>query len=214
MTCSECQEILLDPGCRLAMDPHASAHARQCPACAVFQERQKFLTAGLAALATRETRRPPASIEEALLRELQPVRAGRWKMAGIAGVAAAAAVAFLWLPRPASQPLVVKQAAAQVVSIAAVAPQATEAPRRPHRSRPRRLHAIPAEPETASGFVDIPYAAPLEPTERAELVHVNMPVAALAAWGLPLPAVDPGLRVNADLVLGENGLARAVRLVR
>jgi hypothetical protein len=62
-------------------------------------------------------------------------------------------------------------------------------------------------------FVTVPYSAPIGPYERAELVRVNVPVVALAQWGLSVPAVDPGRRVNADVVIGEDGLARAVRLV-
>jgi hypothetical protein len=68
---------------------------------------------------------------------------------------------------------------------------------------------VPAHEE----FVAVPYSMPIGPNERAELVRVNVSVAALEQWGLRVSAFDPGQRVNADVVIGEDGLARAVRLV-
>jgi hypothetical protein len=76
--------------------------------------------------------------------------------------------------------------------------------------------AIYSRPQPAlvqADFVAVPYALPIEPNERAELVRVNVPVAALAQWGLPVSSFDPNQRINAEVVLGEDGLARAVRLV-
>ena len=67
-------------------------------------------------------------------------------------------------------------------------------------------------PETAE-FMAVPYSEPLSPYERREVVRVNVPVSALAAWGMRVVNDDPYRRVNADVVLGEDGLARAVRLV-
>jgi hypothetical protein len=54
---------------------------------------------------------------------------------------------------------------------------------------------------------------PLEPAERASIVRMEMPVAALVAAGMPLFAADTGARVQADVVVGEDGLARAIRLI-
>jgi hypothetical protein len=62
-------------------------------------------------------------------------------------------------------------------------------------------------------FVPIPYVTPLAPYERANVVRVNVPVAALLAAGLPVAAADAGATAQADLVVGPDGRARAVRLV-
>lgn len=62
-------------------------------------------------------------------------------------------------------------------------------------------------------FVAIPYVAPLAPYERAEVVRMNLPVSALIAAGLQVGAVDPGTQVVADVVVGQDGRARALRLV-
>jgi hypothetical protein len=42
---------------------------------------------------------------------------------------------------------------------------------------------------------------------------MNVPVSALIAAGLQVPAVDPGMQVVADVVVGQDGRARALRLV-
>ena len=62
-------------------------------------------------------------------------------------------------------------------------------------------------------FVPIPYVAPLGAYERAEVVRMEVPVAALIAAGFPMRTTDPGARAEADVVVGQDGRARAVRLI-
>jgi hypothetical protein len=62
-------------------------------------------------------------------------------------------------------------------------------------------------------FVPIPYVAPLGVYERAEIVRMEVPVAALIAAGFPMRTSDPGARAQADVVVGQDGRARAVRLI-
>jgi hypothetical protein len=62
-------------------------------------------------------------------------------------------------------------------------------------------------------FIAVPYAAPIGEYERTEVVRVNVPVTALAQWGLPVSSTSLSQRVDADVVIGEDGLARAVRFV-
>jgi hypothetical protein len=64
-----------------------------------------------------------------------------------------------------------------------------------------------------SEFVVVPFVEPIGPNERAQLVRVNVPVGALVKWGLPVNGANPYQRVNAEVVLGEDGLARAVRFI-
>jgi hypothetical protein len=71
-------------------------------------------------------------------------------------------------------------------------------------------HAPPRNEE----FIAVPYAAPIGEYERMEVVRVNVPVTALAQWGLPVSNVSSGQRVDADVVIGEDGLARAVRFIQ
>jgi hypothetical protein len=64
-----------------------------------------------------------------------------------------------------------------------------------------------------SDFVVVPFVEPIGPNERAQLVRVNVPVGALVKWGLPVNGANPYQRVNAEVVRGEDGLARAVRFI-
>lgn len=67
------------------------------------------------------------------------------------------------------------------------------------------------EPEQP--FVPIPYTAPLSPYEQPSIVRMDLPVAALIAAGLPMETRDPAARVEADVVVGQDGMPRAVRVV-
>jgi hypothetical protein len=62
-------------------------------------------------------------------------------------------------------------------------------------------------------FTPIPFTTPLAPNERADVIRMDLPVSALIAAGLPVRVSDPGARARADLVVGEDGRARAVRLI-
>jgi hypothetical protein len=66
-------------------------------------------------------------------------------------------------------------------------------------------------PETA--FVPIPYVAPLAPYERADILRVDLPVAALIAAGLRVPTAPPEATAQADVLVGQDGRAHAIRVV-
>lgn len=75
----------------------------------------------------------------------------------------------------------------------------------------------PEPPQVAESaeqpFVAIPYVAPLAPYERADVVRIAMPVAALLAAGLSVPGADAGATAETDVVVGQDGRAHAVRVV-
>jgi hypothetical protein len=52
------------------------------------------------------------------------------------------------------------------------------------------------------------------PSETTHLVRVELPRSALTSFGIPLDAERTGGRVKADVLLGEDGTARAIRFVR
>jgi len=62
-------------------------------------------------------------------------------------------------------------------------------------------------------FVPIPYVLPPAPYERVEIVRMRVPVAALIAAGLPMQTDDPAGQAEADVLVGQDGRPRAVRLV-
>src|SRR5262245_3387605 len=63
-----------------------------------------------------------------------------------------------------------------------------------------------------SGFVPWPGAEAWPPLERGEVLRVDLPAAALPALGLVAPPAVV-TAVPADIVVGQDGFARAVRLV-
>ena len=222
MNCRDFEEILIEAA-RGAIEGRAALeHARSCESCARRLANECALSGGLAAMARHETRRPSPAVEAALLARLAPRPRVRWMPVAAAGAIAAAIAVFLLLPRqrvvvkpPAEQPVEVRPAVQHTVE----PPPETQPIRKQRRARLLRAAAPRPEPETAriSGndeFMLIPYAPPLDPSGRAEFVRVDLPVTTLASWGLAAPARDPAMRVNADLMLGEDGLARAIRLVQ
>jgi hypothetical protein len=54
----------------------------------------------------------------------------------------------------------------------------------------------------------------LTQSEGVHLVRVELPRSALASFGIPVNAERAGGRVKADVLLGEDGTARAIRFVR
>jgi len=68
--------------------------------------------------------------------------------------------------------------------------------------------------EIATDFIPLMQGGRLTQGEGGHLVRVELPRSALASFGLPLNAEAAGGRVKADVLLGEDGLARAIRFVR
>lgn len=65
-----------------------------------------------------------------------------------------------------------------------------------------------------SEFVLLPYGQSDVPLEQPVIVRVQVPASELSGWGVPLPPFRGGNRVEADLLVGQDGIARAVRVNR
>jgi len=76
---------------------------------------------------------------------------------------------------------------------------------------PPRIETLPAL--DSHRFVPIPYVPPLDPYEEARVVRMEVPVAALLAAGYKAPEADSATTVRADVLVGEDGRAHAVRLL-
>jgi hypothetical protein len=61
-------------------------------------------------------------------------------------------------------------------------------------------------------FVPLPGAAALPALERADVVRIEVPVAGLAAYGFDMVPDATPVAVAADLLIGQDGVARAIRL--
>ena len=86
----------------------------------------------------------------------------------------------------------------------------------PHRHLPVRQTATPqlSQPkEIATDFIPLTYGdAELGPD--AQMVRVELPRSAMASFGLPVNMDRADQRVKADVLLGSDGLARAIRFVQ
>lgn len=82
-------------------------------------------------------------------------------------------------------------------------------------NRPVEMPAAPAPAvtEAEQPFVPIPYVLPPDPYERVEVVRMKMPVAALVAAGFQMQTADQSAEAEADVMVGQDGRARAVRLI-
>ena len=77
-----------------------------------------------------------------------------------------------------------------------------------HAERPEHRLIQPA------GFVEIPGASILPPMESGSIIRLALPVGALPQYSLPVPADVAGGLVDADLLVAQDGVPRAIRLVR
>lgn len=84
------------------------------------------------------------------------------------------------------------------------------------RKRPPQAGAVRngEERETEGGFLPLPYAPAWGSGESAMVVRGEMPRSALVSLGLPVNAARAAEPMKVDLVLGQDGVARAIRFVR
>ena len=73
--------------------------------------------------------------------------------------------------------------------------------------------AIAAREEVATPFFALPFSDAALPLDQATVIRVDLPRSALELAGLPVEEDRRNERVRADLVLGADGLARAIRFV-
>jgi len=69
------------------------------------------------------------------------------------------------------------------------------------------------EADAEQPFVPIPYVLPPGPYERVEVVRMNLPVSELIAAGFRMQTADLGAQAEADVMVGQDGRARAIRLI-
>jgi hypothetical protein len=80
-------------------------------------------------------------------------------------------------------------------------------------SRPAQASDTRAQ-EVATEFIPLVNAGPYTQAEEGHLVRVELPRSALASFGLPVSAEASGGSVKADVLMGQDGVARAIRFVR
>jgi hypothetical protein len=68
--------------------------------------------------------------------------------------------------------------------------------------------------EIATDFLPLTFTADPTAPESGHLVRVTIPRSALLAMGLPMNAERAGELVRADVFIGDDGLARAIRFIQ
>lgn len=68
--------------------------------------------------------------------------------------------------------------------------------------------------EIATDFMPVSYGDNLNEIENGRIVRVEMPRSALAQFGLPVNMDRANERIKADVLIGDDGMARAIRFVR
>jgi hypothetical protein len=180
------------------------AHLRECAPCAARYAAEQRVTAGLRSLAaqSRRTEAPPR-VERRLLAAFRnemgvvpAARGGAWFPVLTWGAALAATVTlalFLMHPR---QPQQVHRPLRNGLELAdAVVPYTVDV-------------GVGLE---ETGFIPLPNALQIDPADEVDVVRMEVPQSALIALGLPVGEEEGN--VQADVLLGGDGVARAVRFL-
>ena len=212
MTCEEFQNGWSGGG--LEASP-GSGHLAECAACAARWERQQALAAGLRLVsAGMRGEEAPARVEAGLLAAFRS-QARRERRR---------AFSYSWWP-----PVLTWASCAAATAVLAVVllhgshpvPASLAPVSAPHRLAPPTVESADAPADRPdegsygadSDFIPVPNAARIEPNEDVHLVRVEATRSAMMALGIVVSAEDASDTVLADVVLGSDGMARAVRLV-
>jgi hypothetical protein len=231
MTCEQFQAIVQDLESRGALDEATSTlaqfHAQTCESCGARLAQSRSLTAGLRALeASQAADGAPARVEailrSAFLRQKwETARAKtmrRWAAAGIAAVlllTAGLASRLVWKSAAPAGTARAESATATIPSLqvptgaGAVTPGATRATG--GAVHENNTGGGQSEDDLAADFVPYPAGGSILPFESAQIVRVNLPGSALVAMGFPIDGDRAGERFTADVLVGEDGLPRAIR---
>ena len=201
MNCEEFVRSL--PDSLPLLNQEQADHVAVCPECAVVAANRKRLAAGLQAL-TREWAgtSAPARVEARLLASFRsqwriPASKSRtsWRIAAAWATAAALTIGLaLALVRQHPTPVPTSSIEAAGSASAADVNEVLDV--------------------EAAGFVPLPYASQMTPDEDVGIVRLELPRASVIALGYPMnEGAAASDEVEADVVLGADGLARAVRLL-
>jgi len=170
-----------------------------------------WVVTALRALAEHDREREaPEEVETRLLAAFRKKGARRRRRTVALATLAVAAGITLFFARPQPQlkqiaPVPVRQ---QPIAVAAApVPLLTQVPKATPRVRP-----VKRQPrEIVTQFFPLLDVAP--PFERGELLRVTVPASTMRTVGLPVNEERLGDRVYADVLVGQEGLARAIRFV-
>jgi hypothetical protein len=181
---------------------HAHPHLEKCADCSTRMKQRRELAAGMRALAEGMQREEAPARVEARLRAAFRAQAG---MESLPSARRRWVPAFAW-------------AAAMAAML--VAGVLLVRDRQPEAKRPSPVRTIElARAENAGamdvaledGFLPLPGAAHLPAVDDVDVVHVELPRSAMMQVGIEVSEEQAGETVQADVMVGSDGLARAVR---
>jgi hypothetical protein len=179
-------------------DRELRAHLSICPDCSERWDREQQLTAQFQTMRTQAAAlRSRAAQRDSLMRDFSRIH--RWpsipSWAWALGAAAALLLA-VFIGHEAGKP-----------NTRAVSPAAV----RVHDDSVLYEASLDASALSSDDFIAVPYTPPLAPGEMVRVVHADLYPEALASMGVE---VDPSWAgdLPADVVVGEDGLPRAVRI--
>jgi len=142
----------------------------------------------------------------------------KWVLAVGAVLVLIAAASLMLLPRTSPEPKTIIEAEAQKnlpVQQAAVREVIkTQPPSQKRTAQAKRVLRNRPTPEVATDFFPLTYSGDSSVVESGHVVRVRMPRSALIAFGVPMNVYRTGELVNADLFIGDDGLARAIRFIQ
>jgi hypothetical protein len=150
----------------------------------------------------------PDRVEAKLLAAFRPRgRSNWWVFAAVAAaVVLTAGVAWTLRPAPALELALTRPAPPAAPPVAVQKAAVVRPPRRAPRP-------APVEREVVTEFIPMTPGESFSEDEPARLVRVRMPRAALASFGLQVYEGWNSEKVQADVLLGQDGTPRAIRLV-
>lgn len=206
MNCQEFWDRMPELSEKLLADE--AAHLAACPACTEAWRQQASLAAGMRRVRAewRQVEAHPR-VEAGLVAAFRSQALSRGR---------AVPARTLWIP------LFAGVAAAVLLALGLLLVR--DRPPEPARqSRPGavELAAVPSTMETSfdenapdsDGFIPLPNAERIAPDESVNVIRLEVPRSAMLAVGLPVSADQVSELVEADVKMGPDGLARAVRFL-
>jgi hypothetical protein len=159
-----------------------------------------------------EEREASRELEARLVQAFRWRKRRVWRWAGIGTAAGIVGLAVLaQMNRPAQRRLTEVAPAVTAPAPRVVAGASIEAPSEPPKPRLATRKPRPQLREIVTQFYPLMDTPP--PFERGELVRVSLPVSALRRAGFEVEGASPDDSVEVDVLMGEEGLARAIRFV-
>jgi len=179
-------------------------HAAECAACAEQLKLHRALASGLRSVAEQMgSVEAPARVEQGLIAAFRSQNRVRTRTASVSW----------WAPV-----LSWAGAAAVLVVGAGLLLHSAHTPQ-PLRARPgtpsieQAVFDPSASSDNDDGFIPLPNAETLDPDEDVNVVRMEVPRSTMMAVGLPVSTDRLSELVEADVVLGQDGMARAIRFV-